>query len=258
MKEPEPVDPQMRADPHLEEQPGPSQGSSPEKSEGGSRRWRSRPVLSALVRLAIFVIPILGAMAAASAVQILLPEPQGLLHLVAWWAGLLASSLLAFWGAGRLAARLLPLAALLRLSLLFPHAAPSRPAIARKASTVRHLKKLLAEPQEARTWQQGHQAAGEILTLLASLARHDRGTRGHSERVRMLVELLADQLRLTPEDRDRLRWAALLHDIGKIAVPAEVLNKPDHPSMEEWAVLRGHPIEGMRLASGLLPWLGPW
>ncbi len=58
--------------------------------------------------------------------------------------------------------------------------------------------------------------AEEILALAASLSRHDRKTRGHSERVRAFTDMIADDLRLPVADRDRLRWSALLHDVGKL------------------------------------------
>jgi hypothetical protein len=70
--------------------------------------------------------------------------------------------------------------------------------------------------------------------------------------------MLADELRLERDARDRLRWAALLHDIGKLEVEARVLNKPGKPTPDEWESLKRHPEEGARIAGPLLPWLGEW
>jgi putative nucleotidyltransferase with HDIG domain len=100
--------------------------------------------------------------------------------------------------------------------------------------------------------------AREILTLVAAMRAHDRPTRGHAERVRMFTDLLAEQLHVPRRDRDLLRWAAILHDIGKLRVPSTLLNKPGKPTEAEWVVLKAHPQHGAEIAAGLLPWLGEW
>ncbi len=61
---------------------------------------------------------------------------------------------------------------------------------------------------------------------------------------------------LDAEFRAKLRWGALLHDMGKLSVPPEILNKVGRPSDEEWALLQKHPAEGARMLAPLAEWLG--
>lgn len=101
-------------------------------------------------------------------------------------------------------------------------------------------------------------AAETILALVGALSAHDRFTRGHSERVRALTDLIAEELKLPAADRDRLRWASLLHDIGKLETSPKLLNKPERLDPDEWAIIHRHPENGARLAAPLTAWLGSW
>jgi putative nucleotidyltransferase with HDIG domain len=223
------------------------------------RRWRRRPVLSRLLQGSVLVVPILAAVAVAAGVAAVLPSGDGGGR-VGWWMVVLGVALLALVLLESPARRLLPLAALLRLTLLFPDRAPSRFRVALRGTSRARLETWAG--REKRSGGPGDGGAGErarqILSLAAALHAHDRMTRGHSERVRALTELVAEELRLTDDEADRLQWAALLHDIGKLSVPAEILNKPGKPDAAEWAVLQRHPVEGARLAEPLQPWLGEW
>ncbi len=151
---------------------------------------------------------------------------------------------------------MLPLAALLKLSLVFPDHVPSRFSVALRTGTTRQLARQLQQAELEPTTRAG---ATELLTLVAALNHHDPLTRGHSERVRALADLLAAQLQLETEDCDKVRWAALLHDIGKLRVPGEILRKPGKPTPDEWKVLKTHPAEGLALIQGpIADWLGDW
>ena len=229
-----------------------------EHQEHGEHRWSERPVLSALVGATSFLLPIVLSVAAAVVVSRVLPIPHGAVETVMWWVAVTAATVVALVLVDRVARRLLPLAALLRMSMLFPNRAPSRFRVAFRAGTVRALERRVQYARSRGLEDEPARAAETILTLAAALSAHDRKTRGHSERVRAFTDLLANEMKLTPEDRDRLRWAALLHDVGKLGVSPAILNKQGEPDEDEWAVIHRHPEEGARLVAPLRSWLGPW
>ena len=158
----------------------------------------------------------------------------------------------------RVARRLLPLAVLLKMTLVFPDQAPKRMAVARKAGSTRDLARRVQEAKDNGMRDAPVIAAEKILVLAGALNVHDRRTRGHSERVRMYTDLIAEEMKLPQVDRDRLRWSALLHDIGKVAVHPEILNKPGALDDAEWEQIKNHPLEGAKLTAPLSAWLGQW
>ena len=214
-------------------------------------------MLAGVVRVVIFAVPLLASLVAARAMAGALATPEGLGQHLLWWAGVLAASLGALIVVDHAARRLLPLAALLRLSLIFPDRAPSRMSVALRCNSTRGL-----QLREVEALKRGDvepaEAARTILSLAASLNVHDRNTRGHSERVRAYADLIAAEMDLDAEDRDRLRWAALLHDLGKLSVSPSTLNSHHELAPDDWETLRRHPIEGARLAEPLRGWLGAW
>jgi putative nucleotidyltransferase with HDIG domain len=203
-------------------------------------------------------MPALLALAVTAGVHPFIPLPRTWTGRTAWWCGLLGLGLVVAIIVERLGRRLLPLVMLLKLAMLFPDRAPSRFAVAREAGSVRRLRSRLAALDADPDAEQESLSAERILALAMALQSHDRRTRGHSERVRVFTDLLAEEMKLPPEDRDRLRWSALLHDIGKLTVAARILNKPGKLDEHEWEVIRGHPAEGARIAGPLLEWLGSW
>jgi HD-GYP domain-containing protein (c-di-GMP phosphodiesterase class II) len=83
--------------------------------------------------------------------------------------------------------------------------------------------------------------------LRASVEADDRYTGIHSRDVVDLALAVADGLGLDPSQRRNVEFAALLHDVGKIRVPKEIINKSGTLDPSEWQIVRGHTIEGERM-----------
>jgi diguanylate cyclase (GGDEF)-like protein len=86
-----------------------------------------------------------------------------------------------------------------------------------------------------------------VLALAAAIEERDAYTHEHSEEVVHLARGVAMLLGLPSDHVDRIAHAALLHDVGKLAVPHEILHKPGTLTPEEWQVMCEHPIAGERI-----------
>ena len=89
--------------------------------------------------------------------------------------------------------------------------------------------------------ERGARRPSAISVLLNLLEQRDRRAAEHAFRVAELASLLAIRMGMTPVNVARLRLAALLHDVGKLSVPDEVLDKPGPLTDEEWQRVRNHP-----------------
>lgn len=83
-----------------------------------------------------------------------------------------------------------------------------------------------------------------ILALTRTLEARDPYTAGHSKKLVDLVEKTGRRLGCSPARQQQLRWAGLLHDIGKIGVPDEILRRPGPLTAEEWEIMKQHPQIG--------------
>jgi putative nucleotidyltransferase with HDIG domain len=84
-----------------------------------------------------------------------------------------------------------------------------------------------------------------------SIESKDRYTQGHCQRVAFLACVLADSTGMDSRSLFWFRLGALLHDIGKIIVPTEVLNKAGKLTTEEWAIMKRHPLAGLELVADI-------
>lgn len=90
-----------------------------------------------------------------------------------------------------------------------------------------------------------------IKTLITVINAKDRYTYGHTERVVRYTDMLGRRLNLSAEEMRWLRYGAFLHDIGKIEVSRELLNKRGALTPPEWEVLKKHPVWGAEIVSSV-------
>lgn len=222
------------------------------------QRWHGHPWLSRGIRLAIFLIPIsLSVTLSLLAAHFYGPARLGMNRWL-WWVLVAAASTVVLLIADHFVRRLLPLTALLKMTLIFPDHAPSRFGLALRTGTTKQLERLVRQSSASGSVDKEVDRAATMLELVAALSVHDRLTRGHCERVRAYTDLIIKEMRVPESDANLLRWAALLHDVGKLRVPREILTSDRRPTPGEWKVLTTHPAQGMALTASIADWLGEW
>lgn len=165
----------------------------------------------------------------AAGVVWLIGAQYGLLHFSMMQAGFWAAHILEVGGIGMVA---IPAALDLR------HAVGSRPLAGdlRAGDLVEHEEAFLG---------------GRVRAILMRLGEKDPSTEGHTRRVALLAVAIGERLGL-PEGRLRqLALGGLLHDVGKLSVPNEILNKPGRLTDAEFAEIRRHPGAGRQLLTEL-------
>lgn len=98
----------------------------------------------------------------------------------------------------------------------------------------------------------GMEAAHAVVTALANAVEaKDAPTERHCERLALLAARLGSRLQFSPAEQDAVTYGALLHDVGKIGVPDNVLTKVGPLTEEEWVLIRRHPEIGARICAPL-------
>ncbi len=139
------------------------------------------------------------------------------------------------------AARMAEMARTGKLEL--PETPPAEPEIAAFHDTFRRLLHSIKESQR----EQERSYIEAVGALVIAIDARDNDTTGHSFRVARYAERLGRELGIEGEQLRALEWGALLHDIGKIAVPDAVLRKAGPLTAEEWHIMHQHPAWGVEM-----------
>ena len=117
---------------------------------------------------------------------------------------------------------------------------------------LREYQQFLEEKVEKQTDELRKVFLGAIEALVSALEAKDRYTGGHSRRVTELTLALGNELGLSAKDMEELRWASLLHDIGKIAVDQAIQNKSGKLTPEEYDHIMTHTHAGALIVQPLV------
>ncbi len=219
-------------------------------------KWEGRPVVAGILRVIITVAPIVISLVLVTVASRVIPRPASWFRMIAWWVLLSIFATVVLLVFDRVFRRLMPIVAMYKLSLIFPDRAPSRFRAALRNGTVRQLQRKMESGEFVEAAPQ--EAAEFLIALASTLNTHDRLTRGHTERVRAYSVMIGQEMGLEEHELELLNWSGLVHDIGKLAVPTEILNKKGKPTADEWVILRQHPAKADALVEPLRPWLGEW
>ena len=96
---------------------------------------------------------------------------------------------------------------------------------------------------------------GIIHVMVLTIESRDPYTAGHQQRVTLLASALAQEMGLSEKDVEGVKMASLIHDIGKISVPSEILSKPGKLTEIEFCLVKTHPQSGYEILKNItLPW----
>jgi putative nucleotidyltransferase with HDIG domain len=115
---------------------------------------------------------------------------------------------------------------------------------------------IIAEQQLKQSFEMLKKSTGDIVQAMSSTSEmRDPYTAGHQKRVKELAVAIGHQLNITKEQLEGLKFAGIIHDIGKISVPSDILSKPGKISSMEFEVIKNHSQVGFDLLSTIeFPW----
>ena len=88
-----------------------------------------------------------------------------------------------------------------------------------------------------------------VVSLANAMDARDSYTGDHSQRMADLATRVGREMNLPETDLEAIHWAAILHDIGKIGVPDEILNKKGPLTKKEWSIMQEHPLIGANIVA---------
>lgn len=90
-----------------------------------------------------------------------------------------------------------------------------------------------------------------VTALSEAVDAKDRYTSGHSKRVAQYSRMIAERMGKSKEEQEEIYRAGLLHDVGKIRIPVEIINKPGRLTDEEYNIIKLHPVTGYHILRGV-------
>ena len=89
------------------------------------------------------------------------------------------------------------------------------------------------------------------MALIGAIEVKDKYTHGHSSRVAMYSRMIAEKAGKSPKECEEIYYAALLHDVGKIGIPVNILSKDSKLTDEEYAIIKQHPVLGDQILQSI-------
>ncbi|MBN2333209.1 MAG: response regulator [Deltaproteobacteria bacterium] len=119
-----------------------------------------------------------------------------------------------------------------------------------KEEQERYQEQLEARVKEV-TAELNNSVVQSVGSLIMAIEEKDVYTRGHSHRVAFYSSMVAQNMNFSTEDKKELEYAALLHDVGKIGISEQILNKPGKLNNVEYEIIKSHPSKGVKILEPL-------